>query len=187
MLCIFAFSCNNNRDDFQERKSILFSAIQQEADIVTTEVTIRKIAIFNSEKNEKISLRDPATWKIGSRKCIVPVDVTIKYGYDVRDIKIESIRIDDSSKIVHIKLPKAKVIDSSYSPDDNPDNIICISTGLRSAVGHEIIESVSKKAYDEIMKKKEFTEIAEKDVRNNVKMVFGSIAKSLGYKDIEIE
>ncbi len=186
ILSVLVVSCKDKSSE-PDKESVLLSAIHQEADIVTTELTIRKIAIYDSDKTEKISLRDPNTWKFGSRKCVVPVSINIKYGYDIRDIKLESIRIDDSSKIIHIKLPEAKVIDSGYNTDTESGNIVCISTGLRSAVGHEMIETISRKAYKEVLKKGEFKEIAEKDIRNNAKMIFDSLAKSLGYNGVEIE
>ena len=50
-----------------------------------------------------------------------------------------------------------------------------------------MIETISRKAYKEVLKKGEFKEIAEKDIRNNAKMIFDSLAKSLGYNGVEIE
>ncbi|MCQ2111751.1 MAG: DUF4230 domain-containing protein [Bacteroidaceae bacterium] len=163
----------------------LLSQIQQEADIVTTELTIRKIAIYDSNQHEHISLTDPSTWKYGERKCIVPVEVTIKYGYDLREMTMESIKIDDESKGVEITLPEAKVIDSSYNTYVDPSTITSISTGLRDEIGHETIEAVRQKAYDEVMKE-DFEQIVGKEIRYNAETVLASLVRGMGFKDVRI-
>ena len=77
-------SCNScgtaGEEDVPKVESVILSRIKQKADLVTTEVKVRKLAIYDSSKHEKFELKDPRTWKYGERKCIVPVDVTIKYG-----------------------------------------------------------------------------------------------------------
>lgn len=163
----------------------LLSQIQQEADIVTTELTIRKIAIYDSNQHEHISLTDPSTWKYGERKCIVPVEVTIKYGYDLREMTMESIKIDDDNKGVDITLPAPKVIDSSYNTYVDPSTITSISTGLRDEIGHETIEAVRQKAYEEVMKE-DFEQIVGKEIRYNAETVLGSLVRSMGFKDVRI-
>ena len=163
----------------------LLSQIQQEADIVTTELTIRKIAIYDSNQHEHISLTDPSTWKYGERKCIVPVEVTIKYGYDLREMTMESIKIDDESKGVEITLPEAKVIDSSYNTYVDPNTITSISTGLRDEIGHETIEAVRQKAYDEVMKE-DFEQIVGKEIRYNAETVLASLVRGMGFNDVRI-
>lgn len=163
----------------------LLSQIQQEADIVTTELTIRKIAIYDSNQHEHISLTDPSTWKYGERKCIVPVEVTIKYGYDLREMTMESIKIDDESKGVEITLPEAKVIDSSYNTYVDPSTITSISTGLRDEIGHETIEAVRQKAYEEVMKE-DFEQIVGKEIRYNAETVLASLVRGMGFKDVRI-
>src|SRR5574344_1641238 len=60
--------CKNSKTD----PDTILSTIQQEADIVTTELTIRKIAYYDSSLHEHISITDPSTWKYGERKCMVP-------------------------------------------------------------------------------------------------------------------
>ena len=186
LILIFALSCNSSGSDGKGDSATILSAIQQKADIVSTKLTIRKIAIYDSGRHEKISISDPSTWKYGDRKCIVPVTVSIRYGYDLRDLTVESIRIDDTTRIVHLVLPQPKIIDSGYATETEDGNVVSISTGLRSAVGHETVEAIRKQAYDEVMKE-DFEEIVGREIRNNARTMLGSLVSSLGYAGVEIE
>jgi len=89
--------------------------IKNEADLVTTEVTIQKLALYDSSKSERFSITDPNTWKFGERKCIIPVEVKVKYGYDLQQLSVEDVKVADDSTAVYVMLPKPKVIDSGYN------------------------------------------------------------------------
>ena len=64
-------SCSGCSDTKAEEKpkmeSVILSRIRQKADLVTTEVRVRKLAIYDSSKHEKFELKDPRTWKYGER------------------------------------------------------------------------------------------------------------------------
>ena len=185
LLLLLSLSCTSSEDGPADTSRIL-SVIQQKADIVSTELTVRKIAIYDSGKHEKISISDPSTWKYGERKCIVPVTVTIRYGYDLRDLSLESIRVDDSTRIVHVLLPEPKVIDSGYATATEDDQVVRISTGLRTPVGHETVETIRREAYQSVMKE-DFEELIGNDIRYNARTMLGSLVRSLGYAGVEIE
>lgn len=193
-----SFSCSNNKaesndsalDSLESKYRMggageILSAIKQSADIVTTEVKLRKVAIYDSSKSEKFSWTDPTTWKYGDRKCIIPVDVSIKYGYDLRDIKLDDVKITNDSSAVVLMLPKPKIIDSGYNTDIDEGSAICISTGLRQPIGHELQEQIRRKAYEEVMKE-DFTKLIKSDIENNAKVLLESIIKSLGWKNVNI-
>lgn len=162
----------------------MLSAIQQETDLVTTELTIRKIAIYDSSRHEHIDITDPSTWKVGERKCIVPVEVKVKYGYDLREMTMESIKIEDEKHIVLINLPDSKIIDSSYETDVNDDEVVGISTGFRDEIGHETVEKIRQQAYEEIMKE-DFEQIVGKEIRYNTETMLNSLVRSWGFEGAE--
>ena len=54
LLLLLSLSCTSSEDGPADTSRIL-SVIQQKADIVSTELTVRKIAIYDSGKHEKIS------------------------------------------------------------------------------------------------------------------------------------
>lgn len=196
VLC--AFSCTNNEtgsnnsalDSLESRYKLggtseILSAIKQNADIVTTEVKLRKVAIYDSSKSEKFKWTDPSTWKYGDRKCIIPVDVTVKYGYDLRDIKLDDVKLTDDSTAVVLMLPKPKIIDAGYNTEIEEGSAVCISTGIRQPIGHELQEQIRRKAYEEVMKE-DFTSLLKSDIENNAKVLLESIIKSLGWKNVNI-
>lgn len=161
------------------------AALKQSADLVTTEVKVRKIAYYDSGSSDHITLTDPTTWRIGERRCIVPVDIWIRYGYDLRHIELSAVRIDQERKTVEVRLPHIKLIDSGYDPDINPDEVVSIATGLRDAVGHETIEQIRRETYEETIKQDISTDI-EADIQNNAQWVISGIARSLGFDGAEI-
>ncbi len=196
ILTLWASSCNGNSGE-QDSLSLLekdhalpstqtvLSQLKQNADLVTTEVKIRKIVKYDSSKHESISVFNPNTWKYGERKCIVPVEITIEYGYDLRDMTIDNIKLTDDSTAIVIELPKPKVINAGYNMNIDEGSVISISTGLRDKVGHELEEELRRKGYEAVMKE-DLSSYVQDDVEKNAKTVFESLVKALGYKDVRI-
>ena len=178
--------CSKNPDvDVPKVESVILTQIKQKADLVTTEVKVRKLAIYDSSKHEKFELKDPRTWKYGERKCIVPVDVTIKYGYDLRDLTTDDVKLTDDSTAIVILLPEPKVIDSGYEAKVEEGAIVRMSSGMRDKISHEEVDRLMEMTYQAVMKE-DFSEMVGKDIENNAKVVFESIVKSVGMKNVEV-
>lgn len=163
----------------------ILSVLKQNADIATTEVKIKKIVIYDTSKTEKFVLTDLSTWKYGDKKCIIPIEVTIKYGYDIRDLTIDNIKLENDSNAVVVFLPQPKIIDAGYNTNIEEGSVTSISTGLRTEVGHELQEKLRKEGYKSVMKE-DLTSIVGKDVENNTRILFENLIKSLGWNDVQI-
>ncbi|MBQ8675774.1 MAG: DUF4230 domain-containing protein [Bacteroidaceae bacterium] len=163
----------------------VLAAMSQEADLVVTEVKIRKIAYYDSDATGRFVLTDPSTWRIGSRVAIVPVDIWLRYGYDLRELTLDAVRIDDERHAVEVRLPQPRVVDSGYATGVDADEAVSIATGLRDPVGHETIEMIRLEAYREVMQQ-DFTEMVGREVRYNAENVLGSIVRSLGFDHVTI-
>lgn len=166
-------------------KSTILSELKQNADIATTEVRIRKIAMYDSRKKESFELLEPSTWKYGDRICIIPVEVTITYGYDLRDISIDDVKISDDSTEVAIFLPKPKIINAGYNLTIEEGSATNITTGMRDEIGHELEEEVRKKGYEAVLNEDLWAEIG-KEVEHNAKTLIENIVKNLGWNDVKI-
>lgn len=181
----------NDRIDSMENsyrlpgKSEILSLLKQNADIATTEVKIRKIAIYDSRKNEHFSWLSPSTWKYGDQRSIIPVEVTLTYGYDLRELNIDDVKISDDSTEVAIFLPKPKIIDAGYNLCVEEGSVVNISTGMRSEIGHELEEEVRKKGYEAVLKEDLWKEVGS-EVENNAKTLISNIVRNLGWKDVTI-
>ena len=116
---------------------------------------------------------------------MIPVEVTIKYGYDLRDLNIEDIKIADDSTAVAVFLPKPKIIDAGYNAKIDEGSITIISTGLRSKIGHEMQEEIRRKGYESVLKE-DISSIVGSEVENNAKTLFESIIRSLGWENVQI-
>lgn len=190
VICVLAiigigWLLNRGSEVQQPTPATILSTIKQEADLVVTEVTIRKIAYYDSSLHERVSITDPSTWKYGDRKCIVPVEVKIKYGYDLREMTLKNVKVNDSLHIIEVTLPEAKIIDSGYDSNVDYDQVVCISTGLRDDVGHETIEKIRTQAYEAVMKE-DFQELVGHEIRNNAQTLLNSLALSLGFEGCTI-
>lgn len=190
VICVLAiigigWLLNRGSEVQQPTPATILSTIKQEADLVVTEVTIRKIAYYDSSLHEHVSITDPSTWKYGDRKCIVPVEVKIKYGYDLREMTLKNVKVNDSLHIIEVTLPEAKIIDSGYDSNVDYDKVVCISTGLRDDVGHETIERIRTQAYEAVMKE-DFQELVGHEIRNNAQTLLNSLALSLGFEGCTI-
>lgn len=167
-----------------DSKTIL-SELQANADIATTEVTIRKIAIYDTEKSEKFSWTNPSTWKYGNRKLIIPVEVRIKYGYDLKEMTTENIKLTDDSTAVVVVLPKPKIIDAGYTAEIDEKSVVNIATGLRSKIGHELEEEIRLKGYEAVLKE-DLKSVVGKEIEANTRSMFESIIKSLGWEYVQV-
>ena len=74
LLVFFALSSCSSGDAEDKaaptKESLILSSIKKKADLVTTEVSIRRLAIYDSSKYEKVDLVDPRTWKYGDDSCL---------------------------------------------------------------------------------------------------------------------
>lgn len=190
-ICILAiigicWILNKKSEVQQPTPATILSTMKQEADLVATEMTIRKIAYYDSSLHEHWSISDPSTWKFGDRKCIVPVEVKIKYGYDLREMTLDNVKVNDSLRTIEVTLPQPKVIDAGYDTYVDYDKVVCISTGLRDEVGHETIEKLRTQAYEAVMKE-DFQELVGNEIRNNAQTLLNSLAISLGFEGCTIK
>ena len=165
----------------------ILGLLKEETDLVTTEVKISKLAIYDTSKSEPFRFTDISTWKYGDRKCIIPVEITVKYGYNLKELSVNDVKISDDSTSVYVMLPKPKIIDSGYNLYYDRKQVVAISTGLRSSIGHETEEELRKKAYDQVIKKgDDIKRNVESDIEKNAVTLVESMVKSLGFKDVTV-
>ena len=131
-------------------------------------------------------LRDPRTWKWGERKCIVPVDVTIKYGYDLRELTVDDVKLSDDSTAVVILLPEPKIIDSGYEAKVEESQVVRMSSGMRDRIGHEEVDELMRRTYRAVMEQN-YTEMVDEDIERNARVVFEGIVRGLGMKNASVE
>ena len=84
-------------------------------------------------------------------------------------------------------LPKPKIIDSGYNLYYDRKQVVAISTGLRSSIGHETEEELRKKAYDQVIKKgDDIKRQVEGDIEKNAVVLVEAMVKSLGFQDVTV-
>lgn len=165
--------------------SEILGVLQAQQQIATTEVTIRKMAVYDSET--QIASLNPSKWKLGKRLAVVPVDVTIRYGIDLNELKESDITFigEDS---VQIRLPKPKIIDKSYNPTTNQDEIVTLSTGLRDKVGETTIQQIKNMAFEDVLnQEKDIQQQLSEELTHNTESVFTSLLESVGLHPVFVK
>ena len=186
--------CTDSEADAQTEEAVsvptsadILGLLKEETDLVTTEVKISKLAIYDTSKSEHFRFTDISTWKYGDRKCIIPVEITVKYGYNLKELSVNDVKISDDSTSVYVMLPKPKIIDSGYNLYYDRKQVVAISTGLRSSIGHETEEELRKKAYDQVIKKgDDIKRQVEGDIEKNAVVLVEAMVKSLGFQDVTV-
>lgn len=166
-------------------KNEILGILQAQSQIATTEVTIRKMGIYDSET--QIASMNPAKWKLGKRMAVVPVDVTIRYGIDLNELKESDITFIGKDS-VQIRLPKPKIIDKSFNPITNPNEIVTLSTGLRDKVGETTIQQIKNMAFEEVINQdKEFQAKLSDELSHNTETVFTSLLEAVGLHPVFVK
>ncbi len=166
-------------------KNEILGILQAQSQIATTEVTIRKMGIYDSET--QIASMNPAKWKLGKRMAVVPVDVTIRYGIDLNELKESDITFIGKDS-VQIRLPKPKIIDKSFNPITNPNEIVTLSTGLRDKVGETTIQQIKNMAFEEVINQdKEFQAKLSDELSHNTETVFTSLLTAIGLHPVFVK
>ena len=159
----------------------ILGMLQSQTQLVSTVVTLRKMAIFDSETGF-VSL-NPNTWRLGRRFCIVPVDITLKYGIDLSDMSADDITRIDTSNVVLIRLPKARILDSSFAPRTSRSELVTFTTGLRDNIGETTIQAIKTQTYNEVLEKDEqIHQQVANEIYINTKSVFRTLLQSVGLK-----
>ena len=156
----------------QPDKNEILGMLQEQSQIASTEVTIRKMGIYDSETH--IATLNPSKWKLGKRLCVIPVDVTIRYGIDLNELKETDLQFI-SDDTLQIRLPQPKIIDKSFKPATNQDEIVTLSTGLRDKVGETTIQQIKTMAFEDVISQ-------EKELQAQLadEPVFTSLLNTLG-------
>ena len=162
----------------QPDKNEILGMLQKQSQIASTEVTIRKMGIYDSETH--IATLNPSKWKLGKRLCVIPVDVTIRYGIDLNELKETDLQFI-SDDTLQIRLPKAKIIDKSFKPATNQDEIVTLSTGLRDKVGETTIQQIKTMAFEDVIsQEKELQAQLADELTRNTETVFTSLLNTIG-------
>lgn len=165
-------------------KSEILSVLQEQSQIATTEVTIRKMGVYDSET--QIASLNPSKWKLGKRLAVIPVDVTIRYGIDLTEMKESDLQFVGEDT-VRIRLPKPKIIDKSYNPVTNADEIVTLSTGLRDKVGETTIQQIKAMAFEEVINQDEqLRQQLADELTHNTEAVFTSLLSAIGLHPVFI-
>ena len=156
----------------------LLSMLKKQSKIASTEIIIHKIGVYESG-TEFVSI-NPATWKLGTRLCVIPVDIKIRYGIDLNDMKQQDIRYLDHDTVL-IRLPNPKIIDQSFEPVSNHQEVVAFTTGKRKKVGESTMQQVKTMAFNEVINNsKQLQESFSEEIVQNTEIVFTSMLKPLG-------
>lgn len=159
-------------------KSEILGMFQTRAQIATTEVKLKRLGIYQSDTD--FGTLNPAKWKLGSRTCIVPVELIIKYGIDLRKMQDSDIELDSVGTGVKIRLPRPEIIDYSFDLRTNREDVIAVNSITREVVGDKTIQAVKMKVVEEVLADSTLFQKLAVEIDNNTRLVFRSMLKGMG-------
>lgn len=162
-------------------KQEVLGLFQSKAQLATTEVTLRRMGIYDSET--RLATINPANWRLGRRACIMPVDMTIKYGVDMRKLTAADIVID-TSNVVKIHLPEPEVIDYHVEMRTDRREVVTMSGWLRDEVGEQTIQTIKNKVVDEVMADSTLFNSLRTEIQGNTRAIFRSMLQQMGLKPV---
>ncbi|MCR4964378.1 MAG: DUF4230 domain-containing protein [Bacteroidales bacterium] len=156
----------------------LLSMLQKESKIASTEIIVHKIGVYESN-TEFVSI-NPATWKLGTRLCVIPVDIKILYGIDLNKMGLDDIQLQKNDTVL-IRLPNPEIIDQSFEPVSNHQEVVTLSTGQRKKVGESTMQQVKTMAFNDVVNNnKILKENFADEIIQNTEIVFTSMLKPIG-------
>lgn len=161
-----------------DRQEVL-SLFQSKAQLATTEVSLRRMGIYDSEP--QLATINPVGWKIGRRACIMPVDMTIKYGIDMRKLKDSDI-VRDTSNVVQVRLPEPEVIDYHVEMRTDRHELVTMSGWLRDEVGEQTIQTIKNKVVEQVMADTTLFQALRQEIDGNTRSIFRAMLTQMGLK-----
>lgn len=162
-------------------KEDVLGLFQAKAQLATTEVSIRRMGIYDSET--KITTINPANWKVGRRACIMPVDITIKYGIDMQKMSVKDISTDTAG-IVTIRLPQPEVIDYHVVMSTDRRELVTMSGWLRDEVGEQTIQTIKNKVVEEVLSDTVLFNTLRGEIQSNTRAIFSSMLQQMCLKPV---
>lgn len=163
-------------------KQEIIGLFQSRSQVASTEVTLRRMGIYDSETN--LATVNPAGWKLGRRACIMPVDITIKYGIDMGKLRDSDIRLDSST--VRIRLPRPEVIDYSVVQRTDRREVVTMSGWLRDEVGEQTMQAIKNKVVAQVLADSTLFNSLASEVQSNTQALFRSMLLQMGLKPVFI-
>ena len=158
-------------------KQEILGLFQTRAQLATTEVKLRRMGIYDSETS--LATINPANWKLGRRACIMPVDITIKYGIDMQKMKVSDIRFD-TANVVTIRLPEPEVIDRHVEMRTDRRELVTMSGWLRDEVGEQTIQTIKNKVVEEVLADTTLLNTLRSEILANTRTLFRSMLLQMG-------
>jgi len=162
-------------------KEDVLGLFQNKSQLATTEVKLRRMGIYDSDT--RLATINPSEWKIGRRACIMPVDITIKYGIDMRKLKLSDIQTD-STKTVKINLPNPEVIDYDVEMRTDRGELVTMSGWLRDEVGEQTIQTIKNKVVEQVMADSTLFNNLQGQIASNTRAIFRAMLQQMGLKPI---
>lgn len=160
----------------------IIAVLKAQKQLATTEVTIRKMGVYDSET--ELLTMNPTKWRIGKRVCVVPVDVEIKYGIDLAKMSQNDLKFVGNDTVI-VTLPQPEIIDKSFTPTTDRNEILAFSTGLRDNIGETTIQQIKNLAFNDVISKEEdVKKSVSLEIKNNTEILFTSLLRQIGLEPV---
>lgn len=150
-ICTFLTACGPT--EYQPTANDVGSTIRELDDFVTMEVSVQKVVMYDSDK-EELSFSEPYSYEegfkslFGRRLVFLTVPAKLNYGYDLRQVELE----EKEGKLT-IHLPKSPIYKGTNHESQVEDaNVVNYATGFRDKIGTSKIQELRKDCVNKIVK-----------------------------------
>lgn len=178
LLVVMAFvikGCWSSGDD-RWTESQIINKIEQNSRLVTTEVELQKVVLWDSskQKHQWTDLDEITKNWFGTQRFVFPVTITMKFGYDLANLSSDDIEeVDDNT--LCITLPKPRLIDSNPN-DIKISDVENFNTGLRGNADKTQIYKARNDIYALILEKQDsILNIVQPEIENNARVIIKNL------------
>jgi hypothetical protein len=146
-----------------------------------------KLVVWSYQGTVKVRASDTDWWVFESEQLLI-VPASVDYRLNLRELTLANVRYDEEAKLVRVKLPKLKLSDVAFYPEQ----AMTINGGLLT-FSDDKVQALNKRAYRSARRaviaqaqQPAMVEIAKRKARENVEEYFEIPLRIAGHPDVKV-
>ena len=146
-----------------------------------------KLVVWSYQGTVKARASDTDWWVFESEQLLI-VPPSVDYRLNLRELTLANVRYDEEAKLVRVKLPKLKLSDVAFYPEQ----AMTINGGLLT-FSDDKVQALNKRAYRSARRaviaqaqQPAMVEIAKRKARENVEEYFEIPLRIAGHPDVKV-
>lgn len=146
-----------------------------------------KLVVWSYQGTVKVRASDTDWWVFESEQLLI-VPASVDYRLNLKELTLANVRYDEEAKLVRVKLPKLKLSDVAFYPEQ----ATTINGGLLT-FSDDKVQALNKRAYRSARRaviaqaqQPGMVEVAKRKARENVEEYFEIPLRIAGHPDVKV-